>query len=396
VREKYIAEFEANNCWDYVNPEEGQYALFEDEDDEDEEPEIEEVQLDSLEPIREEMVTQKLAAYEASIENWYNQALTLAATIVDDDDRISRLTKIEEIKLEKTFAKSDKEDNYIKQYEDAKKRHETRKEDFAAKVSRVLKIFTKFFKDQPLAIIREDLEKRRFRAAWNRLNKTYLTEESEAIIKMMANQGILQLKYEESKGLEQFVYQFTTLWKQTGSDDVFAKVGYFKHCLENSKSNPFKETISHLHIQGFVKFEDIVDVLYRKEMEHRNKRDFRQMTNTTDQQAFVSTEDDTEQKVKKVKQSNQQANLVNNTNNKQDKSKLTCTHCNKGGHTRATCFDLVPCPICGGKGHGRLSCKNKDKGGKGGSGTSNSNKTTSAAPKVRDDFRKKLFKAKVT
>jgi hypothetical protein len=42
--------------------------------------------------------------------------------------------------------------------------------------------------------------------------------------------------------------------------------------------------------------------------------------------------------------------------------------------------------------------QNKDKGGKGGSETSNNNKTGSDAPKVRhDDFKtKKLFKANVT
>jgi hypothetical protein len=120
-------------------------------------------------------------------------------------------------------------------------------------------------------------------------------------------------------------------------DDVHAKVAYFKHCLEHSKSNQFKE-LSHIYI--------VKDLLNMKTSlkYSRSKRDYRQMTNNTDQQAFASTEDDTEQK---GKHNNQQAHLVNNTNNKQDKSKLTCTYCNKGGHTRETCFDLVPYPICG-------------------------------------------------
>jgi hypothetical protein len=70
------------------------------------------------------------------------------------------------------------------------------------------------------------------------------------------------------------------------------------------------------------------------------------MNDNRDQQAFASTEDDTEHKGKKGKQ---QAHVVNSTNNKTDKLKLTCTYCNKGGHVSATCFDLVPCPICGEK-----------------------------------------------
>jgi hypothetical protein len=262
----------------------------------------------------------------------------------------------------------------------------------------VLKIFTRYFKDKPLAIIQDDLDNRRFRAAWYKLNYVYLTEESEASIKMMANQAILQLKYEEAKGLEQFVYKFTTLWEKTGSEDAFIKVGYFKHCLEQSRSNPFKETIAHLHLQGFVRYEDIVDVLFRKEMEQRSKRDYRQMTGTIDHQESAFAVEETEHKVKKGKKITQQAHVIVSTNNKAEKSKQVCTHCNKGGHVKATCFQLVPCPICGEKGHGRLSCKSKDKGGQGGSSTSSNNKTSSGTPKVRDDFKNKkpLFKAKNT
>jgi ribosomal protein L37AE/L43A len=109
--------------------------------------------------------------------------------------------------------------------------------------------------------------------------------------------------------------------------------------------------------------------------------------------------------ISRIKKSKSSANNVTVDANP-NKAKSVCTYCNRPGHSRATCFDLVPCSKCGIVGHGTRYCK----GAKAVSNNVNSNRyapkkvtsmgsngTKLVAPKVKDSFlKKKPFKAKST
>jgi ribosomal protein L37AE/L43A len=177
-----------------------------------------------------------------------------------------------------------------------------------------------------------------------------------------------------------------------------------------------------LYIQGFTKYNDIVDTLQRKDMEGRGKRDFRQMMGSMSRESAqvanygggdsrdirdIGDIGDIEDigDISRNKKSKSSANNVTVDANP-NKAKNVCTYCNRPGHSRATCFDLVPCSKCGVVGHGTRYCK----GAKAVSNNVNSNRyapkkvtsmgsngTKLVAPKVKDSFlKKKPFKAKST
>lgn len=407
VKDRIIAEFKSNNCWDYVDPDKGRTAMEEGEQPDPDEV-IVEAQVDGETPDVETMVNQNLEDFDNNVLVWYNKVKAQAALTLDDDERETVIQKIEREKSEKEFKKFEMEHLFKYRFEEAKRRHVDKVKEHVEKIAKTLKVFHQFFKARPLAIILNDLEKARFRNAWAKLDEVFLTREAESTIKMMAIEGLQSLKYDESKGLEVCVKDFNKLWDKTGSEDEYAKVGYFKQCLEKSRTNPFKETMSLLHLQGFVNYSDIVEVLYRKEMEHRSKRDYRQMISTDQREsAMLATSDNPGGKKAKVSQQQAHAALVNAVGNGKPKAK--CTHCGMDGHSRATCWDIVACTLCGFTGHAAWGCK-QGRGNRGAVAAvaaepnRSSNRTATrgggtglGAPKVKDTFiKKRLFKAKVT
>jgi hypothetical protein len=390
-RDKIMAEFKANNCWEFVDPEEG---LAEEVDGA---RDLLEARIDGEEPNLETMVTEKLAAFDANVLDWYNKARAQALFIADDEERAKRVQKIEDSKLDKEFLRVEKLDNLNYKFEETKRRYTTKKEEHMQKVAKVLGLFNTHFKTKPMAVIKPFLQEFQFRKAWRKIDQTWLTREAVSVIRMMAIEGLQNLKYEES-GLEVFIMKFNELYDKTEQEDEYAKVGYFKNCLERSKTNPFKETMAHLNIQGVYKFDDIVEVLYRKENEGKSKRDYRQMIDTGKMESVNLVNDEEENTVKRTK-NGQKANAVTGGTE-------TCPQCHKPGHGRSTCWQLVPCHKCGTTGHNPMYCK-KNKSGNGGGSSHSSNNSrvvTKAdnsnrlvAPKLKENFiKKKLFKAKNT
>jgi hypothetical protein len=227
---------------------------------------------------------------------------------------------------------------------------------------------------------------------------------------MLAIEGINNLRYEESLGLDIFLYKFNQLWEKVGSEDEYVKVGYFKNCLDKSRTNPFRETISHMNLQGFTPYDEMVETLHRKELESLGKRDYRQMMgsmsresaqvangqNVQDNVQTMSGQSlDSVQNVQNVQEKRMKTKANVSVDSKTVKAKNVCTYCNRPGHSRATCWDLIPCSVCGNYGHDGKFCKGTKGPKKGASGGSNGTKL--GAPKVKDSFvKKKLFKAKNT
>jgi hypothetical protein len=219
---------------------------------------------------------------------------------------------------------------------------------------------------------------------------------------MTAIEGLHNLKYEENLGLEVFINKFNSLYSKIDArpGDEFSKVGYFKNSLEKSRSNPFRETLSHLNLQGFIGFDDIVNILYRKEFENRSKQDYRQLSQSKES-AFEVDEETQPKKKRKIKKNAPQEVHVSNNNPTTSRPRYVCEHCGKQGHTKDRCFDIVPCPRCNKLGHSEKTCKYK--GGTSLSrtvtvnGKPNGNSSGLSASKVKDNFvNKKLFKSKVS
>jgi hypothetical protein len=416
VKDRIIAEFKANNCWDFVNPKEGQ-DLSGNAVDAEGNPILVEAAIDEVKPSEKVMVKKKLRMFDRNVLEWYTKSMLQVEDITDEDEKQKRIVKIESLKLEKEFSRFKEKELFINKFDEAKRRYTIKEQEHSDKVSKVLKIFGKSLKERPLALVQKELEQQKFRHAWLKMDKYFLTKDGNSQVKMMSIEGINSLRYEETVGLETFLYRFNQLWEKVGSDDEHIKVGYFKNCLDKSRTNPFRETISHLNLKGFTPYDEMVEIMYRKEMDGRGKRDFRQMMGSMPRES-VQVASYGDEDMSRTCPGHVQDNVQDNVQDKRSKSnanvsvdagpgktKSVCTYCNRPGHSRATCWDLIPCSVCGKYGHDGKFCKgakvglnvNSNRNGpkKGASGGSNGTKL--GAPRVKDSFvKKKLFKAKNT
>lgn len=399
IRDKIIAQFQGSNCWDMVDPDLGWVEEL-----------IDgvvgkvryEVSVDCTQPNRNELVTKKLKAFDKNIEDWFEKSMKQVVNLVEPE--LSKRTQIIEMtKLEKEFGRIEKKDNLEYRFGEAERAFATKQAEYVDKVSRVLKVFHQCFRTRPLAIIENELDSGKFRTAWDKLNATFLTQEAESQIIMVSIEGLHNLKYEESQGLEVFIQKFNQLYQRSNQpEDDFTKVGYFKNCLEKSRSNPFRETLSFLNLQGFTKFDNLVEILFRKEMENRTKRNFQKVYNSKES-VFQTLEEKQPQKKQKV-----EAHLLLD-NPKQFRPRYVCTHCKLPGHTVDRCFLIVACSKCGELGHSPKNCTgtgNMSSNGNGGpikkNTTSSANagdgrNSSTAALKIKEKFvRKNPFPKKGT
>jgi hypothetical protein len=384
ARPEIINCFKGAGCWDYVNPwtdmeeieVESQgvslYVLSEEDQN------LVEEDFTEPEPVKEELVDNLYQEYLTSIDEYERENSNrimryyrLAKRPPEGQDEISpeekrkltlEINKMEN-ELEKELLQKRQNKNVIlmslkKSYDDAWKTWNTKKSDHAEKVKSVIKVFTEKLGHGPLALIKLLLDKGKFKSAWYRLNKYYLSEMGAGGSRAGLFLGLESLVFNERQGLETLMKNLELLFAHTKySDDDELKIHYLTQSIRRGGFKGFDQTISSLEVKkvkSFAEFADALKIRYDTIMREnrttsRNNNEMDKMYNVTHGQ-----NDDNNNNNNNNKRPRDGSNR--NNNNKKYKFAGTCNNCGKKGHKAEDCWELNKCEICGQLGHPGWKC----------------------------------------
>jgi hypothetical protein len=378
VRPRIIQQFEISNCWEFVNPEAGAT------EDENHNPVINEVKFDEVEPRKEDFVDARIAEYDASVEAMYQAnleeiGLAEVSAAIKASKRLDASTNRNQSRL----LRADKLSTYERLFDDKWKTWDIKKKDHASNSSKVIEVFTNCLGTGPLAVCRANLQAKKYKQAWKQVDDLYSGDAKTGNSKKSIYDEIGSAVYEEKSGLMQHLDYLEELFAQANLDEDH-KLAVLINSLKNSKCRDFNPVINYFSY-SLVKgtYTELVNLLHQKETELREKKNLKESA-----MVLVTRE--------KSKGSNQSfKKRKHETSGSEDEDSeapaiVRCSTCNKQYHTSEQCWQNVPCPKCGIKGHGARDCKaNKEEINQ---GSGNKKKYRGFKPKLTANFEKKYPK----
>ena len=375
AKSKIVNAFIAEDCFDYID-----YDITNNT--------IAEESFDDPEPDRNAMVTTQLTNNINSINAHYNaiDAATQAAAGTLLPATLNSMTVNNNLKrLDALHTANMNAHQLEKIYNDALSTWKKNKKEHRQKQANCMKVFNKVFGGTTLSLVRENLNRQRYRAAWKQIiDKNALAIGGQANVTAIMHQ-LTTATYNPKTSLTGHLNMFNVLFEQIEafgeqpiSDNM--RLGYILESFSRNNDHQYKKVIDYIKMSSMDYPTSLVQ-LYKRESElfttHKtqNNSNNNRTTNNNNNKSNNTNNSDNDAQALIAKSSNS-SNSSSNDNNKTNRycnkckrhghtdnycrSHLQCTKCNKSGHTDENCYTVIPCNKCGKVGHNLKYCPNEN------------------------------------